>query len=356
MRMFAWPHSRVTQARISLLVVLWAVFLNSGSTTAASCDDADSSYSGFAWGNATQASLRLFLHRTASAGHVPVTYSATYSLLEQIDAHNTTAVRLAYGSFGGKCRTETHYGRECVWNREHLWPQSFGVGESSGLSYDAPPRVDMHALVPSHYSLNSARSNRVFKQITTEDDTTCAACCINWSNGATCESPVATATTVGAFGSASIGGNWQPPPEMRGFVARAMMYMALRYDGNDDGTFELRLAQSASKPGTVADGGANQTYFSFGVLSDLLLWHRNHPVAEWERVRNTAVCNAQGNRNPFTDHPEVVETVFGTAEEAELGIDTWSVGWSGEDESGTGLGRARTWTVFFAAYLYAFIT
>ena len=56
--------------------------------------------------------------------------------------------------------------------------------------------------------------------------------------------------------------------------------------------------------------------FTFGTLSHLLTWHVEHPVEQWEKDRNDAVCATQGNRNPFTDKPDLVTVVFGTAEAA----------------------------------------
>jgi serine protease len=186
--------------------------------------------------NATVDATRAWLHGIASAHHSPVTYAAAYDLLETIDSRDAETVRLAYGGSAPKCREVGAFeGDACVWNREHLWPQSYGVGDSSGLPYDAPPRVDMHALVPSHAALNSARGNRVFSQILDQEDEACAEWSTAWSDGRSCESPVSTASgVVGDAGSASIGGFWQPPSSMKGFVARAMLYMALRYDGDDE--------------------------------------------------------------------------------------------------------------------------
>jgi endonuclease I len=200
----------------------------------------------------------------------------------------------------------------------------------------------MHALVPSHAALNSARSNRVFAQILDADDALCAEWSTAWSDGRTCETPVATSSgVVGDVGSASIGGFWQPPSNMKGFVARAMLYMALRYDGDDDDTYDLRLAQEAYRDPDARAAKANQTrpdaHYAFGRLSDLLRWHASSAVAEWERARNDAVCAAQGNRNPFVDHPELVTRVFGTVAEAEAGnTETWTTRTgekSGEDTS-----------------------
>ena len=283
--------------------------------------------------NATVDATRAWLHGVASAHHSPVTYAAAYDLLEAIDSRDAQTVRLAYGGSAPKCRVGASERDACVWNREHLWPQSYGVGKSSGLPYDAPPRVDMHALVPSHAALNSARGNRVFSQILDTDDAMCAEWSTAWSDGRTCESPVATPSgVVGDVGSASIGGFWQPPSSMKGFVARAMLYMALRYDGDDENTHDLRLAQEAMKPAEASAPDARTTnrtsggsHYAFGRLSDLLRWHASVAVADWERARNDAVCAAQGNRNPFVDRPELVARVFGTAAEAEAGnAGSWS--------------------------------
>ena len=36
----------------------------------------------------------------------------------------------------------------------------------------------------------------------------------------------------------------------------------------------------------------------------LLGWHGAEPVGEYERHRNAAIHERQGNRNPLIDHPE----------------------------------------------------
>jgi hypothetical protein len=49
----------------------------------------------------------------------------------------------------------------------------------------------------------------------------------------------------------------------------------------------------------------------------LLEWHNNDPVSEKETDRNEAVYAVQANRNPFVDHPEFSEMVWGS----NIGID-----------------------------------
>ena len=223
--------------------------------------------------------------------------------VERIDAHNDTHVSVIYGGFAPKCRTGAFYGDRCAWNREHLWPQSYGVGESSGLPASAVPRADMHALVPSVAALNSARSNRAFVDVLDRDGATCA------SDFAGCETPACTSTACGVRGTARYGDDtWTPPVEKRGFIARAMLYMDVRYDGDEPDTFDLRLGELDEMRRDDATGT-----FVFAALSDILRWHETHPVERWERERNDAVCGKQGNRNPFVDKPELVEAVFGVA-------------------------------------------
>ena len=242
----------------------------------------------------TAAEVRAWVHGRASVNHVPVTYARAYDALESIDAHNSTHVRVIYGGFEKKCRSVGG----CAWNREHLWPQSYGVGESSGLPSSATPRSDLHALVPSRIALNSARGNRAFSQVIEDGGGTSSASCAPGYEG--CESPVCTPSTCSAPGAAQQGANfWTPPPRYRGFVARALFYMDVRYDGAEVNTRDLRL-------GDVLD---RDTY-TFGMLSHLLRWHEEYPVMAWERARNEAVCAEQGNRNPFVDKPGLVAVVF----------------------------------------------
>ena len=64
----------------------------------------------------------------------------------------------------------------------------------------------------------------------------------------------------------------------------------------------------------------------FGALSHLLRWHDDHPVEAWERARNDAVCLVQGNRNPFTDKPELAAVVFSNGSATQLSADASDAG------------------------------
>eukprot|EP00656_Telonema_subtile_P055677 TRINITY_DN8691_c0_g1_i3.p1 TRINITY_DN8691_c0_g1~~TRINITY_DN8691_c0_g1_i3.p1 ORF type:complete len:425 (+),score=62.83 TRINITY_DN8691_c0_g1_i3:120-1394(+) len=156
------------------------------------------------------------------------------------------------------------------WNREHLFPRSWGLFDTGA---DFP---DLHNLRASDPKVNGARGNLWF------DD--CSVGCITPAH------PLAASDT------SRNGESFTPPVAIRGDVARAVMYMALRYDGADPNTMNLKLTSCpclASSPPR------------FGNLSTLLRWHREDPPDAAEVTRNLRACNIQGNRNPFVDFPDL---------------------------------------------------
>jgi len=78
------------------------------------------------------------------------------------------------------------------------------------------------------------------------------------------------------------------------------MYMDVRYDGTEDDSEDLRLA----------DCPFNAPY-DFAYLSQMIMWHNQYPPTEQEKKRNELVCSDyQGNRNPFVDYPELASVIF----------------------------------------------
>jgi endonuclease G, mitochondrial len=77
-------------------------------------------------------------------------------------------------------------------------------------------------------------------------------------------------------------GRFEPAAD-KGAVARATLYFLLSY------------------PGLVGDEARE---LQRDRLQTLLAWHEAEPVDEYERHRNMAIFELQGNRNPLIDHPE----------------------------------------------------
>lgn len=158
------------------------------------------------------------------------------------------------------------------WNREHLWPRSFGIFNDGGAD-----NSDIFNLRPSDVQVNSERGSLFF------DDT-----------------GQAIPLQFSAEGSSKDGDSWEPRDDEKGDVARACFYMHVRYDGSDALTTDLTLSDFPSA-----------AVSRFGKLATLLKWHRLDPVNARNRQRNQEVYDDwQQNRNPFVDHPEFAEQIF----------------------------------------------
>jgi hypothetical protein len=86
---------------------------------------------------------------------------------------------------------------------------------------------------------------------------------------------------------------------VKGDLARIIMYMDLRYEG------------AGSEPDLVVREALNTGGTTFAVLSTLLTWHFQDTVDQFEINRNNVIANLQGNRNPFIDHPELADYLYG---------------------------------------------
>ena len=146
---------------------------------------------------------------------------------------------------------DRHSGMTSAWNREHLFPKSYGVG------YDGADTSDLHALRPADWGVNSARNNLFF----------------DWCNDTSvCTSP---AHAEAAATTAKDSQRFQPPEAVRGDIARSLFYMALRYNAElVDETQEVN-----TEPLTLGDCPCGETA-ELGILSTLLTWHRQDPVRE----------------------------------------------------------------------------
>lgn len=89
----------------------------------------------------------------------------------------------------------------------------------------------------------------------------------------------------------------------RGDVARAIFFMAIRYN-----SLNVDNGDPASTPTR-----------HIGDLSTLLSWNALDPADDFEMNRNNVVYNWQMNRNPFIDYPALVNYVFGNLTNA-----TWN--------------------------------
>ena len=154
-------------------------------------------------------------------------------------------------------------------NAEHIVPQSF-YGSSS------PMKSDIWSIRPCHGSANSARSNDGYGEVPDGE--------AQWygvNGSGDYQSTGSMPSNADDFSEGS-GDVWEPREEMKGDVARSVFYFYTMYP-----------TQAGDLSG-LADPEV------------LYQWHINDPVAPVELTRNNRAETAQGNRNPYIDHPEWV--------------------------------------------------
>ena len=98
------------------------------------------------------------------------------------------------------------------------------------------------------------------------------------------------------FGLGDYNGPIGTQGKWRGDVARALFYMAVRYNG-------LNLVN-----GNPSDISGNQI---MGDLATLLTWNTTDPRDDFEMNRNNYIYTWQMNRNPFIDYPNLADYIFG---------------------------------------------
>ncbi len=200
-------------------------------------------------------------------------------------------------------------GGQGAYNREHTWPNSLGFPNNSLNGKPNPPYTDAHMLHLTDVGYNSDRGNKPLGEC---PPTTCTRLATDPNDG---------------YGGGSGDGDadWYQGPDgnqgtfevwdhRKGDIARAVMYMAVRYEGgiDSDGIAEpdLELTDDRSKIVQIdAQSSGSQTAW-MGLLSDLLAWNQSDPPDADEQLRNDVVYSYQHNRNPFIDHPEWAECVF----------------------------------------------
>ena len=200
-------------------------------------------------------------------GHTELSYTGVWNALKDTDEdpENTDNVILLYT---GWSVSDSGYP---IWNREHTWAKSHG-----DFGNDPPCGTDVHHLRPTDVQVNGDRGNLDF----------------DYS-----DNPYTT--IPGCFYD---GDSWEPRDEVKGDVARMIFYMATRYEG-ENGELDL----------VVVDEVNTYPNPEHGKLSALLEWNTMDPPSVFEEMRNDRIYdNWQGNRNPFVDHPEFADYIWGS--------------------------------------------
>lgn len=199
-------------------------------------------------------------------------------------------------------------------DKEHVWCQSRGFkaySKTDGAAAIGPAGTDMHHLIAGDSFVNQHPHNNnpygFVKNASEIGDQTYTA--DNKSGTAKHTSPSDQSNLV-----------FEPQDSDKGDIARAIFYMAARYNNySGEGgitKFEpfLSVVNYATSSGE-SEYSSDDTPVSMGILSDLLAWNKIDPVDEYEIHRNDLIYrNYQGNRNPFIDFPQWIDYIWGTAD------------------------------------------
>jgi len=163
--------------------------------------------------------------------------------------------------------TRDFYPNGEIINTEHLWPQSRFDDlkkEQSHAYSDSDKKNDLHHLLPTDPLVNATRAAFYFGEI--EEIKTTLKC---------------QRSQMGkAFGVKYNNKNdsyFEPPQEIKGDIARALMYMSVRY--------EMFITDKEE--------------------AFIRKWHKEDPVTIDEIKRNNLIHKYQGTRNPFIDYPHL---------------------------------------------------
>jgi len=144
------------------------------------------------------------------------------------------------------------------YNCEHVVPQSW-------FDKDEPMRGDLHHLFACQVACNSFRSNYPYFDFADFEE-----------------------RDIIRDNCGKLSGDKFEPSKGKGAVARATLYFLLRYPGDINKTEREYKAER---------------------LDALLEWHKDFPPTEYEKHRNAAIFEKQGNRNPLIDFPEWADQI-----------------------------------------------
>lgn len=186
------------------------------------------------------------------------------------------------------------------YNKEHLVPQAY-------FASALPMYSDAHHVVPADGKVNGWRDNLPFGVV--------AGTATNGCNGGATNTPCVTANTSKLGNNLNSGYSagysakvFEPVDEFKGDIARSLLYFATRYETQMPGFYTS--ASSSLESRAMFDGSSNKV-FSDTFLSILLTWHNMDPVSAKEIAFNNAIYSFQGNRNPYIDHPEYAQAIWG---------------------------------------------
>ena len=261
-------------------------------------------------GKAFVTALKSKITQAADGNANTVSYAKLWEVYKESDAvpgSESLSKPLIWDMYGGFAFTYgdqqagSYHDEGDVYNREHSVPKSW-------FSEKTPAYSDLVHLVPTDGKVNGMRSNYTFGEV----QSATYSYSFNARSYGGVQYQAAGVSKLGSpktINGVSSGKSvvFEPDDQYKGDFARIYMYFAVRYGG---GTCAA----------TTGDGGAifsssftdSNPYVTNYGLALLRKWHVQDRVSTKETNRNNYIEKYQGNRNPFVDHPEWADKIFGT--------------------------------------------
>ncbi len=225
-------------------------------------------------------------------GHTDIGYDGLWTAYPKTDCRNGNEVWDMYSDVPGGTpayiyiystdQCGNYSGEGSCYNREHSFPKSW-------FNDGYPMYSDIFHIFPTDGYVNGKRGSYPYGETTSA----------TW-----------TSTNSSKLGSCTFDGYtgviFEPIDEYKGDLARSYFYMATRYED------VIASWQNNSISADDVLDGTSDHVFETWQLNLLLKWHRNDPVSIKEISRNDSIYKLyQFNRNPFIDHPEYVNSIWG---------------------------------------------
>lgn len=229
------------------------------------------------------------LRRITSAGHSVVSYDGLWQAYRTTDKTSDGYVWDMYSNHKYQFGVDQagNFSKEGdKYNREHSVPKSW-------FNEDKPMYSDLFHVYPTDGWVNGLRSNYPFGEVDNPS-----------------KQPTGNGSKLGPSSFPGYSGTvFEPIDEYKGDFARTYFYMATRYNSDGDNKFDHTSNGQAVFT-------ASYPYLTTYATNLFVKWHLQDPVSEKEINRNDAVQQHQHNRNPYIDHPEYVNLIWGGEYEA----------------------------------------
>ena len=204
-------------------------------------------------------------------------------------------------------------------NQEHVWQKSAGFEDSGRGGARGDP---MH-LMAGNARVNQQEHNNNFYGYVDKTQPYTTPTDVNPTSYAHLKNNYSgVSKTFGAATSAISGESvivFEPQDCDKGDIARALFYMAARYNHKGDSDTidanepDLELIDDLTnwRKSGYQSSASGETG-KIGLITDLLEWNRIDPPDEYETHRNNLLyTNFTNNRNPFIDFPEWADIIWG---------------------------------------------